>query len=236
MKLKPNLINKEDGFIVQTLYVIFYILERVSLFYLVRNIAKKISKSERPLVSTPMFPEVWAVSNTLLAVILVYLIPVINCKWLLILFVVYAILRIMEMFVYQINVLLFHRLANVFQDINEKASASESDSSTESYHIKSSTRTIILLLLNMYEYIVQFAVIFAATESLAACECVHIGILGSFQLFMNVSSLDLTANHSDILFTAVYIETVIGIFVNIICLARFISILPEVREKGYSQK
>lgn len=236
MKLKPNLINKEDGFIVQTLYVIFYILERVSLFYLVRNIAKKISKSERPLVSTPMFPEVWAVSNTLLAVILVYLIPVINYKWLLILFVVYAILRIMEMFVYQINVLLFHRLANVFQDINEKASASESDSSTESYHIKSSTRTIILLLLNMYEYIVQFAVIFAATESLAACECVHIGILGSFQLFMNVSSLDLTANHSDILFTAVYIETVIGIFVNIICLARFISILPEVREKGYSQK
>ena len=236
MKLKPNLINKEDGFIVQTLYVIFYILERVSLFNLVRNIAKKISKSERPLVSTPMFPEVWAVSNTLLAVILVYLIPVINCKWLLILFVVYAILRIMEMFVYQINVLLFHRLANVFQDINKKASASESESSTESYHIKSSTRTVILLLLNMYEYIVQFAVIFAATESLAACECVHIGILGSFQLFMNVSSLDLTANHSDILFTAVYIETVIGIFVNIICLARFISILPEVREKGYSQK
>lgn len=236
MKLKPNLINKEDGFIVQTLYVIFYILERVSLFYLVRNIAKRISKSERPLVSTPLFPEMWAVSNTLLAVILVYLIPVINCKWLLILFVVYAILRIMEMFVYQINVLLFHRLANVFQDINEKASASESDSYTESYHIKSSTRTVILLLLNMYEYIVQFAVIFAATESLAACECVHIGILGSFQLFMNVSSLDLTANHSDILFTAVYIETVIGIFVNIICLARFISILPEVREKGYSQK
>lgn len=236
MKLKPNFINKEDGFIVQTLYVLFYILERVSLFYLVRNIAKRISKSERPLVSTPMFPEVWAVSNTLLAVILVYLIPVINCKWLLIVFVVYAILRIMEMFVYQINVLLFHRLANVFQDINKKASASESDSSTESYHIKSSTRTVILLLLNMYEYIVQFAVIFAATESFAACECVHIGILGSFQLFMNVSSLDLTANHSDILFTAVYIETVIGIFVNIICLARFISILPEVREKGYRQK
>lgn len=206
------------------------------MFYLVRNIAKRISKSERPLVSTPMFPEVWAVSNTLLAVILVYLIPVINCKWLLIVFVVYAILRIMEMFVYQINVLLFHRLANVFQDINKKASASESDSSTESYHIKSSTRTVILLLLNMYEYIVQFAVIFAATESLAASECVHIGILGSFQLFMNVSSLDLTANHSDILFTAVYIETVIGIFVNIICLARFISILPEVREKGYRQK
>lgn len=234
MKLKPNLINKEDGFIVQTLYVIFYILERVSLFYLVRNIAKRISKSERPLVSTPMFPELWAVSNTLLAVISVYLIPVINCKWLLIVFVVYAILRIMEMFVYQINVLLFHRLANVFQDINKKALASEP--STESYHIKSSTRTVILLLLNMYEYIVQFAVIFAATESLAACECVHIGILGSFQLFMNVSSLDLTANHSDILFTAVYIETVIGIFVNIICLARFISILPEVREKGYSQK
>lgn len=236
MKLKPNFINKEDGFIVQTLYVLFYILERVSLFYLVRNIAKRISKSERPLVYTPMFPEVWAVSNTLLAVILVYLIPVINCKWLLIVFVVYAILRIMEMFVYQINVLLFHRLANVFQDINKKASASESDSSTESYHIKSSTRTVILLLLNMYEYIVQFAVIFAATESFAACECVHIGILGSFQLFMNVSSLDLTANHSDILFTAVYIETVIGIFVNIICLARFISILPEVREKGYRQK
>lgn len=236
MKLKPNFINKEDGFIVQTLYVLFYILERVSLFYLVRNIAKRISKSERPLVSTPMFPEVWAVSNTLLAVILVYLIPVINCKWLLIVFVVYAILRIMEMFVYQINVLLFHRLANVFQDINKKASASESDSSTESYHIKSSTRTVILLLLNMYEYIVQFAVIFAATESFAACECVHIGILGSFQLFMNVSSLDLTANHSDILLTAVYIETVIGIFVNIICLARFISILPEVREKGYRQK
>lgn len=236
MKLKPNLINKEDGFIVQTLYVIFYILERVSLFYLVRNFAKRISKSERPLVSTPLFPEMWAVSNTLLAVILVYLIPVINCRWLLIVFVVYAILRIMEMFVYQINVLLFHRLANVFQDINKKASASESEPSTESYHIKSSTRTVILLLLNMYEYIVQFAVIFAATESLAACECVHIGILGSFQLFMNVSSLDLTANHSDILFTAVYIETVIGIFVNIICLARFISILPEVREKGYSQK
>lgn len=231
MKLKSDLINREDGFIVQTFYLIFYILERISLFYFVRWIARKTSKTERPFVCTPIFPELWAVSNTLLSVALVYLMPFIHCRWLLIILVIYSVLRIMEMFVYQINVLLFHRLNPVFQIIENQGNTSKIDQ--EHYHIKSATRTVVLLLLNMFEYIVQFAVIFAAVECLAECQCMHIGILGSFQLFMNVNDLDLTSNHSNVLFTVIYTETILGIFVNIICLARFVGILPEVKELGY---
>lgn len=42
MKFDFKKINKHDGFIVQVLYLLFYYLERVSMFYWVRVIGQKI--------------------------------------------------------------------------------------------------------------------------------------------------------------------------------------------------
>lgn len=236
MKLKPNLISRQDGFIVQVLFVVFYVWGRISVFYLFRKIwcwisnNKKKDDNEPPFVMTTAFPEIWAVGNLVLAVAMVYLIPLLEARWLLIVIVVYAAMRIMEMLVYQINVLLFDRLKPVFLDgwtdkIDQK-----------NYHIKSSARTVILLIFNMLEYIVQFAVIFAAAECLAASPCMHIGIMESFRLFMNLSDVVMTEDTPEFLIRIVYAETIIGIFVNIICLARFVGILPGVRELGYQKE
>ena len=236
MSFKKNLINCENGFIVQVMFVMFYILERISLFHLFRWTWCQFSNESRPFVKKPVFPEIWTLSNLVAAFLLVYLIPMIEARWLLVVFIVYSAMRILEMFVYQINVLLFHRLTNTFLEADSKNFAQSGKIDQKQYHIKSATRTVILLLFNMFEYVVQFAVIFAAIEELSTSFCSHISIKESFNLFMNIGSLSLSAESPSLLIKIAYAETLIGIFVNITCLARFISILPSINEVGYGEK
>ena len=139
------------------------------------------------------------------------------------------------MFVYQVNVLFFHRLNSTYMRKTNREEEKEKNSSkyqeqkgdTE-YRIKSATRTVLMLILNMIEYILQFAVIFAAVNSLWGNTQSYVGIAGSFRVFMNMTNPDEFSGNVVLSFG--YIETVIGMFMNIICLARFVGILPEVKE------
>ena len=102
------------------------------------------------------------------------------------------------------------------------------------YAIKSATRTVLLLILNMIEYVLQFAVIFTAVNSVTGAGESYVGIAGSFRVFMNMTNPeDFSGNY---VLAFAYMETVIGMFMNIICLARFVGMLPEVAEKGSSKK
>lgn len=180
---------------------------------------------------TYIFPEIWVIGNLIFAAVSHYLVRHLECQWLIYLLIAYAIERTIEMFVYQVNVLFFHRLNPVFVAQKEPVPPKGSRVVTEEYAIKSSARTVWMLIFNMIEYVLQFAVIFAAAGTLQQDYSMHIGLLESFQLFMSLGGLD---NYSSgILMTVAYVETIIGIFMNILCLARFIGALPEVREKGY---
>lgn len=180
---------------------------------------------------TYIFPEIWVVGNLIFAAVSHYLVRHVKWHWLIYILIAYAIERTIEMFVYQVNVLFFHRLNAVFIEQKEPVNKKDKPAVTEEYAIKSSARTVWMLILNMLEYVLQFAVIFAAVGTLQQDYSMHIGLLESFQLFMSLGGLE---NYSSgILMTVAYVETLIGIFMNILCLARFIGALPEVSEKGY---
>ena len=241
--MKKGCFGKDEGFIVQSLFFVFYYLERVSLFFWLRAGArwrferkkrknKKTNAEKKPFVMTYIFPEIWVVGNLIFATISHFFVRHLELDWLIYVLIAYSVERTLEMFVYQVNVLFFHRLNPVF--IEQKASIPEKGKRivTEEYAIKSSARTVWMLILNMVEYVLQFAVIFAAAGTLQQDYSMHISLLESFQLFMSLGGLD--SYSSGILMTVAYIETIIGIFMNILCLARFIGALPEVREKGYS--
>ncbi len=72
MKTKKHLFSKEDGFIVPGLYWIFYVLERISVFYVVRKVNRyffehrknKADGRVKPFTSECVFPELWLAGNT----------------------------------------------------------------------------------------------------------------------------------------------------------------------------
>ena len=131
-------------------------------------------------------------------------------------FVVYAILRTFELFVYQINVLLFDPIKVGFSK----------------YRLKSATRIVLLLMCNIFEYIFWFSVVYifmykAKTQNVDSVKVV----LESVSTIANITSpVEFTDFDKgfDIAIIA-YVESAIGIFMNIICLARFISLLPPVK-------
>ena len=246
--IKSNFISQKDGFLVQVLYLIFYFLERLSVFYWLRYFASRRFKKrspepnseKKPFVMSFIFPEIWAVGNPLFAGFVSFqLLKVYEWKWLAWVLGLYAVERTIELFVYQFNVLFFHRLNNVFwvddargteagaTQNSEVTETSGRATGTEEYRIKSVTRTVLLLIINMIEYVLQFAVMYSAIGVIAADPSMKIGLLMSFQLFMNMSEIVAYSDNSLIL--PVYIETVIGVFMNVICLARFVGLLPEVK-------
>ncbi len=239
-KLKPNTFSKENGFIVPLTFLIFYILERISLFYWIRKIGIYLAKSkkEKPFVQTYIFPEIWVALNIFFAILVEKIAPSIKTNWLLILLLIYAIERIFEMFVYQINVLFFHQLIPTFiitpsnNKKEKKNNNTNVESSNNGYTLKSSIRTVLMLFLNMLEYILQFAAIYAIILNLEGNSEQTLGIIGSFQIFMNMADLDSFSKNP--LTIIAYSETLIGIFMNILCLARFVGALPEVKEKGFT--
>ena len=235
---KRKIISKEDGFIVPVFYWVFHILEMISVFYLVRKINRfffdhRRNKNDgrvKPFTAEYIFPEVWLVLNMLIAGVISPLIlkntgSVVACYIL----GIYAMLRVMELFVYQINVLFFHRLNAYFLGGGTSISGAPNPKPNE-YVIKSATRTVIMLVLNMVEYVLQFVVMFLAIEIVTGYGDATISVIDSFELFMNAG--DLTLYRSSPLFAQAYAETLIGIFMNIVCLARFIGSLPEVKVKN----
>lgn len=225
IRFRIELINRQNGFIVQTLHFIFYWLERISLFHLVRWVFRNKKDS---FVNSYMFSEIWAVGNLLFAgFISLNLIKYTNCTSLTYVLLVYSILRVLEMLVYQINVLFFHRLNSVYIEKIEQNNQIDKD---DDYQLLSATRTVILLIINVFEYIVQFSVIFAACNVINNLSLVNIGFIQSFELFMSLADIEMYLKPRW-LFVIAYLEVLIGVFMNILCLARCIGLLPDVNRK-----
>ena len=146
--LKKGIISKDNGFIVQILYIIFYWAEKISLFRLIRIIGTKLNKNpnQKAFVNTYIFPEIWALGNVFFAGFISFqILKYCNSKWIACILLVYSVARTFEMLIYQINVLFFHRLNSTFR----YTKPSNKTNQPEEYVIKSATRTVILLIFNM---------------------------------------------------------------------------------------
>lgn len=222
----------DDGFILWTVYHLFDALRQVSLFQQIRNIARFLWKNKykrshpdaskddmdnawkasRPFVTKYLFSEIWVVAHLLLGVLSGLIMIYTPCLWLGYFLLGYAMLRSFEIFVYHVNVLLFDPL---------KAGVGY-------YKIKSATRMIILLFCNIAEYVLWFSVIYVVVLRLD-----NEDIMGKHILTRSIMTLANISDPNDYInwkiAAVANIESIIGIFMNIVCLARFISILPSVR-------
>lgn len=241
MKKEPSIFNvfrhmgKDNGFLVQTIYFIFYLLERVSVFYAVRMLATikyrrgvkagtiDASRRElRPFVMRYIFPEIWVVCNMTYAIVFGALVRNYDCfaTWGLWVLFIYSFMRVFEMFIYQINVTFFHRLNEVYL-----FSPKPNDGgSKEAYELKSATRTVVMMIMNMAEYILHFALMYAVVARLGWGD---ITLKDSFNIFMSLGASG--SVDAPFILHLVYYETIVGEFMNLVCLGRFIGMVPEVR-------
>lgn len=233
---------KYDGIILWVAFHMFDILRQISVFHQIRNISQwmwncsfksnfkrkhpdatvlieetllikeKCWNKYKPFTAKHLFPEVWVLANILFSIIGCFVVGIKANEWICWIFCIYAILRTFELFVYQINVLLFDPIK--FRG--------------DKYKVKSATRTVLLLICNMFEYVLWFSVVylFMIKGQMSFHENFQV-IMKSVTTLANIDSPEEQFKHVSIIYVA-YIESVIGIFMNIVCLARFISLLPSV--------
>lgn len=226
---------RNNGFILALTCWIFDVLRQVSLFQQVKNISKwiwtkhhririkdlsldeqeKYFKKHKPLTHTYLFPELWVIGNAIFGMIVYCLMA---CKMLPDFIggvcVVLGCLRMFEILVYHINVMLFDPIIN----------------SQNNYAIKSATRMLILLLINMLEYVLYFSIVylFFIPENLDISYWQIFSM--SVSAFMNIDMPSIIESPNAIMIL-VRFESVLGVFMNLICIARVIGMLPSVRTK-----
>ncbi len=110
-------------------------------------------------------------------------------------------------------------------DVSSKKSVKASNSNkNDSCVLKSATRTIIMLVLNMIEYVLQFSVMFGCLNIIYDNPAISMSLFDNFKVFM-LSSRTENAE-GQLLINLVNFELIIGIFMNILFINRFINEIP----------
>lgn len=201
---------KERTFIVDLWSTVFDLLRWASPFQLLCRLIRK-----RP---TYLFVDAWVLGHLLasfLAVVYVKLSQS-NLFWYFILF--YSYLRVFEIIVYQVNVLLFDEYRASFR--------------MQTYYLRSYRRIIILLLHNYFEIIFWFASSYLVLASDFTFEGLHGSLIGviysSFAVMTSFGSAGIKAQTAVGLYI-LWAQSLVGLFMTLLSLARFISILPAPR-------
>ena len=148
------------------------------------------------------FVSIWIVQHTSQSIL-----------WTIIL--IYGLLRVFEIIVYQINVLLFDEY--------------RANKSSQKYTLRSYRRTVLLLLHNFAEIIFWFAASYTilSTEfSLNYGKSMIRAIHSSFVVMTNFGSPNIQPS-SNIGLYIIWTQSVAGLFMTLISLARFIGLLPR---------
>ncbi len=190
---------------------IFRYLGKLSLFSLVRFIF--------PKAKTALFSEVWALSHLVLSIASVFVVLHIENRYVGFTIVLYALLRVFEVVVYQMNVLLF-----------------DETRAGGGYELQGYRRIIILLMQNYFEIIFWFAAQYiffhhlfnfnveGSHESALGAVYTSFVVMTSFG-FYNVTPLGVLA------YSLVIGQALTGLFMTLLSLARFIGILPAPKSK-----
>lgn len=218
-KTKGNSVEKSESFIVDFWAKIFEILGQISFFNLVRKIF--------PKARTGRFSEVWALSHVFLSILSVPAVLYINNQIIGFAIALYALLRVYEVVVYQTNVLLFDEYRAI------KAG--------REYALHGYRRIVILLMQNYFEIIFWFAAQYIFFHSMFsfAVEGSHESVLGavytSFVVmtsfgFYNVTPLGVVA------YSLVIGQAMIGLFMTLLSLARFIGVIPTPKSMDITEQ
>jgi hypothetical protein len=195
----------QDSLIVDLWKKIFHLLRYISIFQYLRMIPR--------LKGSHLFVEVWVIINSLLPFLCMFLIQKIHIsQFLYWSILIYSFIRVLEITVYQINVLLF----DPYQ--------------TSNYSVKSYRRLVILLLHNYFEVILWFAtsymVLSRLFEVVIPKGTMIDTILFSFVTMVSFGSNSLNSIQNTGQFI-IFLQAIIGLFMTIISLARFIGLLPK---------
>ena len=206
--------DKKEGWLVYSWERIFYFLGKISLFTVVRKLFKN---------KTHHFVDFWILANTLFAIVASIIVYCVDIRYTPIFYVltIYGVMRVFEIIVYQINVLLFD--------------AYRSEKDGKKYKVKSIRRILIAIFHNFVEIIFWYSVITITVVKLTT------GISQSWLEFVTSSILCMTTfdrgmlegvvdSKVVILSTIATCEVMSGLMMTLVCLARFIGILPKVEE------
>lgn len=198
-----------DSFIVRFWAFIFSCLRWVSLFQIISKLF--------PRLITYGFVEVWVLLHLIFSFISIWVVQHTQNVILHRIILIYAMMRVFEIIVYQVDVLLFDEYRASYK--------------TGKYFLRSYRRTVILLLHNFAEIIFWFAAsyIILSGEFFIAEACgksVFHTIHSSFVVMTNFGTPQLHPS-SKIGFYVIWGQSLVGLFMTLISLARFINLLPK---------
>lgn len=200
-----------NSFIVEFWSRIFEFLGKISAFELVRAVLPRLSRSYA-------FVDGWVLAHLFLALGSVFLVTFDEKYESYSFFVVlYGSIRVFEMTIYQVNVLLFDGY--------------RAKRAGQVYALKGHRRIVILLLHNYFEIIFWFACsyIFFADSFSYKWDASYRTVLGAiYSSFIAMSTFgDFNLNPKDFFGAAILLfQSVCGLFMTLLCLARFIALLP----------
>lgn len=189
---------------------LFHLLRWISLFQVIRSFIPATKRSY-------FFVDAWVFSHFLFSVIFLLVSSAPGVRWWELIIIYYGVSRVFEIFIYQINVLLFDEFRAL------KAG--------KKYALRGYRRLIILTLQNYIEVIAWFAILYRNIE-------------GDFNSgITSISSFFGSLNYSFVKMTnfglsdlgpvtclgniIVFIQSILGLFMAMVILARFISLIPS---------
>ncbi|MDM8566679.1 ion channel [Candidatus Halobeggiatoa sp. HSG11] len=202
--------SKENGFIVNFWEIIFRYLSYFSLFNLFRLLFPKLINGK--------FVDIWVLGHLILSIVSIPLILIVDSKLVYIFISIFALSRVFEIVIYQINVLLFDEY--------------RANKNGKKYVLHGYRRIVILLLHNYFEIIFWFAtqyIIFGylfdfnvSDSSISFFGAIYTSfvIMTTFG-FNNIIPLSIVG------YSIVIGQAMIGLFMTLLSLARFISLLPN---------
>lgn len=203
-----------NSYIVSLWERIFHILRYVSVFEYVRRI-----KSFR---GSYVFVEVWVIGNLIVSLGCIILASNIELPKILAgIVLAYSFIRVLEITVYQVNVLLFDQYKN-----------------QTTYEVKGYRRLVILLLHNYIEIIFWFAASYTILSYHLDVFDKQKGIFDTL-LFSFITMITFGSNSlkeiSSVGHLVIVNQAIVGLFMTMICLARVISLLPKPKTMDNSE-
>lgn len=184
-----------------------HFLEKISLFYLLRKVLPILRKSY-------IFVDFWVIGNFLLSIcafITISSTHILSSSIIQYFILFYGLLRVFEIFIYQLNVLLVHP----FQTAK-----------TSTYTLHSYRRMTISLIHNFFEIIFWFASTYAilhfSFENSSATNLFY----NSFTATVSYTNEILVEKSTIIPTLILQFQALVGLFMTIISLARFVSLFP----------
>jgi hypothetical protein len=179
-----------------------------------------------PKLSNRVFVEWWVLGNLIASIIALWSISYSNIKPLEYFFLGYGVVRIFEIFVYQVNVLIFDEYRATKKNVK--------------YSLHSYRRVVILLLHNFVEIIFWFAASYGVLMS--DYKFVPSSTATFFELLYMSFVTMTTFGQPNFTFLSrtgmmlILFQSIVGVFMTLITLARFIGLLPRPHTKDETEQ